>query len=353
MGDDPSADAPSSLDAAHAGLPVVGWLTYDSRSGSTALARRLDGLDERLWVTPEIGFDTVIGWSGRTDGSALPEMARRSMDAGDWINLGLDAPSIDEALRHAGHAASGRRDARSLLVRTLLMHSARKHGRQGVSHVLVKNGSHLRLTQSIRTTFGDSTRMIFLARDPRAVAESKLRTRRPYHPWETFAWGGCIHAAIRWKAYARAAIAMSREWNGLKVLRFEDYARSADTAGELLLGHLGLHPPHVPARARDGYAVPKKEEPIHKRAHDALDATLLDRWRESLDVGQRLVIERICRKEMAALGYAAERVAALRLALPLARESMRTAMGVTRHAILAQVRTRQDVASRGQVIDAG
>ena len=25
------------------------------------------------------------------------------------------------------------------------------------------------------------------------------RTRRPYRPWETFAWGGAIHAAVRWR----------------------------------------------------------------------------------------------------------------------------------------------------------
>lgn len=353
MGNAPSVPAPTSSDDACARLPEVSWLTYDSRSGSTALARRLDGMDTRLWVTPEIGFDTVIAWKGPKDASAFPEMAGKSISSGDWINLGLDDSSLRRALRDARAVAPDSHDARSVLVRTLLSHSAMIHGRPGVSHVLVKNGTHLRLARSIREAFGDSTRMIFLARDPRAVAESKLRTLRPYHPWETFAWGGSIHAAVRWKAYARAAIDASSAWDGLRVLRFEDYATREDAAGTSLLAHIGVHAPHVPSRSAHGYAVPAREAPIHARAGDALDAAGLDRWQGALDVGQCRVIERICRKEMRMLGYGSDRTPAVRLVLPFAREALRTAMGIARHSVMARIRVRQDAVARRQVVDGG
>lgn len=103
-----AADAPTT-DA----LPVPSWLTYDSRSGSTTLSRRLDGLHRGLWVTPEIGFDTVVAWKGAAGADALPAIAQASAAAGDWVNLGLAPDVIAAAVRAAQRTAAGAPDARA------------------------------------------------------------------------------------------------------------------------------------------------------------------------------------------------------------------------------------------------
>lgn len=347
-----AADAPTT-DA----LPVPSWLTYDSRSGSTTLSRRLDALHPALWVTPEIGFDSVVAWRGPCGADALPAIAQASVAAGDWLNLGLAADALADAVRAAQRAAAGAPDARAVLVRTLLARAAAARGRTGATHVLVKNGTHLRAVDAFRAVFGDATRMVFLARDPRAVAESKLRTRRPYHPWETFAWGGAIHAAVRWNDYALRATDAAARWPGMLVVRFEDFAAAPADVEAGILAHLGLAPaggtPGTAARA-GSYAIPAREAAIHGRAASgALDAASLDEWRTRLGARKRLVIERLCREGMRRLGYGAPPAGHARLALPFALEGARTAWGIARHAALARWHRWRGTSAAGRGGDGG
>ena len=314
-----------------AAAPSIAWLTYDSRSGSTSLSRRLNETDGRLWVTPEIGFDTVIRWEGDRGPGALAAMAAASASAGDWVNLGLDACGIDDAVAEA--AAVPGADRRAALVEALLVRAARARGAEAATHFLVKNGTHLRIVPQLREAFGGSARMVFLARDPRAVAESKLRTRRPYRPWETFAWGGALHAAVRWRNYARLAQAASAGWPGMLMVRFEDFAHDPAAGSRTILAHLGLDAAH--ATAPRAYAVPGAERGIHARAAAGrFDAASLEEWRSRLPSDAQAVVERVCAGEMRALGYAGGRGTALSAALPFAREGLRSGIGIARHVAL-------------------
>lgn len=328
-----------------AALPVPAWLTYDSRSGSTSLSAFLSGFDGRIWVTPEIGFDAMLRRTGDCGAAALGAMADESVAAGDWRNLGLDRAAIGAVARRvAAEEPSG--DVRRAFATALLAEAAAVRGIHGVTRVLVKNGSHLRWIPRLRQVFGPDTRIVFLVRDPRAVAESKLRTVRPYRPWETFAWGGALHCAWRWRDYARqAAVAAAMPATTLTV-RFEDFAQDRETHCLRIARHLGLSGEVGDVRARD-YRIPDREQAIHFRAAAGrFETAALDEWRGRLGARERAVIEWMCREEMRALGYEAPSAPMHRLALPCTVEAARTAWGVARHTVLTW-HHRKDLAAGG------
>lgn len=210
--------------------------------------------------------------------------------------------------------------------------------------VVIKNGSHARLAAEIHTALGKRVRFIFLVRDPRSVVASKLRTRRPYAPWEVMAWGGSLIAAFRWRSYARN-IARARSM-GAEVLevRYEDLIKDSIGVIRAIAQFCGCTVREV-AQSPATYQVPPTERGIHALASAEITTSRVSEWTSALAARDRRIVEAMCGTEMTARGYAPttdERV--MKRALICASAIPRSAWLVLTHVVnnVRRSRSRSD-----------
>ena len=279
------------------------FLVSDSRSGSTLLSRELTARLDDVIVTTELNFDPVFDRGSMQTSS--PQRVAQQVAA--QPNFRTDTPATDESQAWAsGIAADGPGAARlfcGLVERWLGSHARGAHP----ACVIIKNGSHARYAAEICKVLGERVRFIFLVRDPRSVVASKLRTRRPYAPWEVMAWGGSLVAALRWRSYARN-MARARA-TGAKVLevRYEDLVTDPDKVIGAIAGFCGCGLRDT-AQPPAPYEVPAAERTIHTRAtSEPIDASRLADWAATLSARDTRIVEALCGSEMELRGYAPTR----------------------------------------------
>jgi hypothetical protein len=170
--------------------------------------------------------------------------------------------------------------------------------------VVIKNGSHARYGAEIHAALRERVRFIFLVRDPRSVVASKLRTRRPYAPWEVMAWGGSLIAALRWRSYARnMARAKSMGAEVLEV-RYEDLIKDPIGVFDAIAQYCGCTVRSI-AQPPGTYQVPAPEKEIHAMAtSEMITASRISEWTLALRARDRRIVEATCGTEMRARGYA-------------------------------------------------
>jgi len=274
----------------------IAFLVYDSRSGSTLLSREITASLGDVFVTPEIGFDSLfsMGDSGLAkNGWAIA--LRCLYESHDFTNF--DVP-YDRALWIVNN--DGQPLSLSQGVRALIKEFSACHNYSEAAWVIIKNGSHLRWWREMHQFFGDDLYLLYIVRDPRAVISSKLRTARPYHPGEVMAWGGVVPAAIRWRIYANSINSVKEKNIKICELRYEDLVQDRERELNRISKFMS-----IPQSGSKGiYSVPETEKLIHKLVEShLLDADRIDAWRSQLSILNQYRVEAICRAEMVQYNY--------------------------------------------------
>lgn len=274
----------------------VAFLVYDSRSGSTLFSRELSARFGDVFVTPEIGFDTLL----RMDDAMLrkqgwPSTLLRMYQGHEFINLKIPYERV-LGLVEPKEGALTISDG----IKAILHEYARENGMADCQWIVVKNGSHLRYWRVIQKLFKNEIPLIHVVRDPRAVVNSKLRTARPYYPGEVMAWGGVFLASIRWKQYVAGIEEARAAGMNICEIRYEDLVDDIGTVMELVSGFLKL----ASEVSGVSYSVPEREKSIHKLVlSSGFERERTEAWANELLTWDRLKVEAVCGKEMKKLGY--------------------------------------------------
>lgn len=281
--------------------PRLGFLVYDSRSGSTLLAKILTQSFPSVFVTPEIGFDELFARGDKWLASAAPRRIEDVLYAKPHYlrNLPLNRSQVGDLIRGQSPGKWTIQQLLPLLLKQAFLDETGKTS----SWIIVKNGSHIKYWRELAKAFGPDIAFINIVRDPRAVVYSKLNTLRPYVLGESMAWGGAMLAAWRWRLYLNA-------WSELQAVnlprlcvRYEDLLLHPDATVSTLATFLGCQP-RERASARDEYVVPEREQGIHTLVQlDNMRVARIDAWKSGLTRQDVSVIETITYQSMRRFGY--------------------------------------------------
>lgn len=281
----------------------LAFLVYDSRSGSTFLASKLARAVGHLAVTPELRFDRMLRGArsarGRLDSRPLLDslFARDSMR-----NLATSRDRVEEAIE----AEATRLSPESLLRLTLGFH-LRADGQDDPDVILIKAGPHAFVWEEIRGALPGAS-FIYVIRDPRAVVNSKIKTRRPYFPAENMAWPGAALSAYRWTMYSRAMRRAARAGVPVLPVRYEDALADVDAVLQDCAAFLGLPLATGAGERRDAYRIPDAERQIHRLvAEGQAVRERADAWRKELSGRAVRLVETVAQDEMRLRGYRPDR----------------------------------------------
>ncbi len=279
----------------------TGFLVYDSRSGSTLLAKLLTQYFPNVYVTPEIGFDSLLSMGDeRVSTSSHASIENALYAKGHYLqNLPMSRPEVRALLQlRAPHGWNI-----SELITQLLQKAFVERQNAELGWIIIKNGSHIRRWDQIVNTFGADAAFICMVRDPRAVYNSKAGTPRPYYPHETMAWGGSLLAAMRWRRYAKELFAMQANNARVHLVKYEKLLAGPEKAMQAIGDFLGGGAPRgLPADR--AYLVPDTEKTIHGLVHgEGIEISRIDAWKAGLSPGEIAVIESVTIPGMGKLGY--------------------------------------------------
>jgi len=273
------------------------FMIYDSRSGSTLLARKLTEEVKGVAVTPEIGFDSLLRLHQDVlsrDGAL--HVVRELFKSGDYRNIGVEQAALEAALMDLPEPLT------TLALIQLSLGMWHKATGQTATNIIVKNGTHAKYWRDILRIWQEAGRVIYVYRDPRAVINSKLRTPRPYHDYEVMAWGGAMLAAWRWKRYSN--LMRDAEEAGLKTLNVQYEQFLANPALELARVSSFLAINAESSQSAGNYSIPLAELKIHKLVSGgAIKAERGEAWRRELSSFDCNAIESVCQAEMSRRGY--------------------------------------------------
>lgn len=302
------------------------FMVYDSRSGSTLLARELSRHIRGVYVTPEISFDRLVAFGTRN----VPRATVHRIIAGmlrvpEFRNVGMSCDSILAALPDTPYLS-----VREVMECIMSAHIAQADPEEPCQVVIIKNGSHVRFWRQLYEIFGSDLRFIFVYRDPRAVVNSKLRTQRPYYKREVMAWGGSATAAFRWGNYCKA-IGRAKD-AGVSVIEicYEEFLSGHDAILRRLADSLGLTFQETPYNE---YRIPETEHEIHQLVlGDRFELSRSAAWQRELKPRDVRVIEASVYYEMTRRGYKPSATYSLfDRAMILSRSFPTTAWKVIRH----------------------
>lgn len=282
--------------------PRLGFLVYDSRSGSTLLAKILTHSFPAVLVTPEIGFDKLLARGDSWLATATPQAVEAALYAKQHYlrNLPVERSQIGSLIRTRSRGKWTTKE----LISEILKQAFLARERNTFDWIIVKNGAHIRYWREISKAFGPDVAFIKIVRDPRAVTYSKINTPRPYVAGENMAWGGVALAALRWRQYVREMFALQTSNVATLCIHYEDFLVHPDQTKTALASFLGCQS-NTWAKPHGDYVVPERERTIHKLAQiDNLQVSRIDAWKSGLPRQQAAIVEAIVGKPMRDLGYA-------------------------------------------------
>lgn len=282
--------------------PRLGFLVYDSRSGSTLLAKILTQSFPSVFVTPEIGFDKLFALGNKWLALATPERIEEILYHKHHYlrNLPVNRSQIGGLIRGQSQGKWTTKQLVSTVLEQAFVDGAGKF----TDWIIVKNGSHIKYWREIAEAFRSDIAFITIVRDPRAVVYSKLNTLRPYVTGENMAWGGPMLAALRWRLYVNKWSALQAAHFPKLCVRYEDLLLRHDAVVSTLATFLGCRS-RKRTSAHADYAVPGREKGIHKLVQlDNMQVTRIDAWKSGLTRQEVMIIETVANKPMRRFGYA-------------------------------------------------
>lgn len=270
------------------------YLTYCPRSGSTKLAQMLA---DACFVVPEFRSPILLAERGgyRRGLTADEILACLRADRQIGSNLGLDDRDL---VRIADLAES---DPAPSVLAAVISVWCERNDTPTPAEALVKLGRMVDHGDDVLSG-DDSSGLVHLVRDPRAVVRSMLRSRPPRSSaTQDFAFGDPLFAARLWRSrvlrYERLACDHPTR---TRLVRFEDLANGGTLDG--VRSFIG--------RSGDAIAlrVPNVEQSLHRDVDKPLDvASHNELWRRELEPGVIHQIEVICHEHMLRYGYAVDR----------------------------------------------
>lgn len=306
--------------------PKITFLVYDSRSGSTLLARKISEALPGVSVTPEIGFDSLL--KQRDNGFSHQQitwLVAKLFDSGDFRNIGLNQHELLRALKNLAEPVS-----QKVFIETTLKLWLQAYAPTS-DHVVIKNGTHIKYWPQIFRMWNGNTRMLHICRDPRAVINSKLRTMRPYHPHESMAWGGPLVAAIRWKSYFHHIRAAQAAGVNILNVRYENLITAP--AGEITHIAEFLDAKEDKNKPPKNYDIPAAERNIHQLVSSGkIEASRSEAWQHELARKDCKIIEAVCGTDMVKMGYAlSARIGHIGVIITILRAIPDSLMRISRH----------------------
>lgn len=288
---------PHSFDTLDTHLPIKPiFLVYDSRSGSTVLARKMMASLDNVLVTPEIGFDTVLKKSKKPNERINWGELIDAMYAQDFRNLPFDSKKTRSLV-------DGKTIADGLL--SILAEIRRQSDRETADWIVIKNGTHIKYVDAIRDLFGDNFRLLHIVRDPRAVVSSKLITERPYVSGQVMAWAGSFFAALQWRSYVRRVHACRKQGEAVVEVSYEHLVATPEESIEKIGQILGIPVSHMGVEIGK-YKVPEQEQHIHTRVDAPITDKRVQAWKTKMSRRDKIIVEALTRWEMTRLGYEAD-----------------------------------------------
>lgn len=288
------------------------FIVGSGRSGTTLL-RSLLSAHPSIAITPETHYMKRVRREGGLHRATPEDFERFWEEYVGWsrfLDLGIDPMECRRLVEVAGD-----RTFRGIF-------SAVLHGygqRTGKERVGEKTPGHFDFIPRLLEWYPEA-RIIFMQRDPRAVAASRLSVpwirllprpsmrrgilgdTRAYHVlFKAFRWAHAYQSVLpRWKADPR-----------VMVVQYERLV--ADVEGELrgMCGFIGEEytPAMISNRTRDTVPEParpdrdRKEVLHHRRSRAPVSPSSVEKWKQELSPAEVAMVEAICRAGMLEAGY--------------------------------------------------
>jgi hypothetical protein len=279
----------------------IAFLIFMARSGSTLLARHLDGVSADLLVTPE--------WNVPVSAVRLGDARLRALDADaslDLLRLDRQIANLelgDESLARIARECAGG-GARELIV-ALARANAAKRGREPRA-IVIKNSSALFVAEELIEIFPEAV-FVHVERDGRAVVNSLIHTESSYDPGHPMGRGDPVHCAQLWSRYLATADALARRHpERVLPVHYEAFLAAPEATVERLRVGLStrLGVELRPGAGAGPFAVPARERGLHALVEQAPQVARAEGWQRELSRHEGIAVESIERAQLAARGYA-------------------------------------------------
>lgn len=270
----------------------ISFLVSDSRSGSTYLARMMHERFKGVVVTPEISLREAMRAHKRNPDDI--EAIGQALDNGRFFSaLGVDRTKAMNTYQPG--------DAKNFGLFVFQMFRE-AYSNEKPEHIIVKKGHHVFDAARIKRFF-PSAQFICLYRDPRAIFESKRRTKRPYWPKENMAWAGIVGSVLRGKKYFGHMIKIEESQKSIR-LKFEDLVESDSTVLVRLTEFLSAEILGDQEVLKKNYIIPSREEAIHPGAKSpSINQQSVDAWKIELTHVEQSIVDLLTKSERKVLGY--------------------------------------------------
>lgn len=273
------------------------FLLYDSRSGSTFLSSRLDAYDD-FFVTIESNYmRALLLHEKQLPHMSPPEVFDFLLGKERVSNLKLDRQSFEQSLK-----AAGRVDVASVHRAVLDAQLVDPQDKDDLSACFVKDGANGLWVHKVHQCIPDAL-FVHVARDGRAVYNSKNKTLRPY---------------AKGRNMSRDPLTAARVWSNF-VDTVDDFARAhVDSVLQVRYEQLILDPEAVVSDIRrfvgaqedmstseSEYAgkIPEREKGIHSLVGRDADQSRLEGWRREADANELIVFDHFARQSLQRYGY--------------------------------------------------
>lgn len=300
-------------------LPPLAFILYDSRSGSTLLARKLEEY-EGVFVTNESALvSRLVGYRGAWHPSTLARHLLREQQFRDW---GLSTEEVEAAVRTTT-------DVPALVALLARLHFEKRYAWYDevlARLVVIKHAATHRL--AVVETQWPEAKAIVLVRDGRDVFSSKSRTRNlAGRPFARNVVGAALNWRYRYGLFEKTRLEKHR-------IRYEDLLADSGALDELV-ANLGVIPRLDP---RKRYPIPASQAGLHRNVHSEL---LRDNTGKFSPVGYvNYVYSRVARRTLENYGYqdlyprnSFNPIRALRMAWDCVRFAVQATTNTVRYAL--------------------
>lgn len=273
------------------------FLFYLSRSGSTLLAREIADQLPEILVFPEFRFPEFLMAEGDDRIRSMRPVQIRDLIECDpqFESLGFDEEQVNRIAASAGGGISE-------IMCEVVSCRAEMLG-ISPSVALIKHGGLLRLTNSLRETFS-GCQFIHIVRDVRGVANSSLRSKRPYARGETMGRGDCIHVAKTWLTYTAGfeRVCAADGGNALEI-SFEEFCDTPSRIIEEIRDFMELPKGIEVTQPPSYFRVGEKESAIHELIDQPPLPERVSAWRNELPRWQGIAVEMSVGSRLMEKGY--------------------------------------------------